>query len=712
MNHRPLAALLTGVLLLFSLALHAQVDTPPPVITSILSTNGQRVFSFTPYPAASQIRLLSTTNLSSGFLAITNGTLTNFAWYVPNSVSNGFYLLEIQPLATNVQLATIALNRLAYGPTPKLLDDLVYGSNPQAAQDWINSQLAPETITEHVASSHTNVNIIAAKFATETTYLNDTNLSGPGTANINDLRAWHVLNAVGADRQLLEVLTQFCENHFVTQYSKTYDYFGSFYNGIPNVRERIATEMERREIFRWRQALLNPTCTFQDLLKISAESPAMIIYLDTVNSRSDGVRIPNENYAREIMELFSMGVDNGYDQSDITALSYAWAGWSVEMVETNEWYNPLAGKAVTKLNMDDPSTAYTNLVGSWTFNFKNGRYRSTNIVVFPNKSVPARFGEPWVSKNYGNGTGGAYQLTIPARSGNTALQSGYDVIAHLSNLPFTEEYICVKLCRLFVHDDFAHGYDFTDPNLSAEGKLVKQCMLAWENSNPKGQIRPVLTTIFNSDLFRSQNAAFQKVKTPLEYAVSAIRALRYSTNGIGPDTFTADTDGYSISGTGTSALPSSAPLSRMGGMYLFERSEPNGYPENSDGWISAGTLAERLRFVQSICIAPGQSGKSDAGTNNIVNPVAFLQNRLPSSDWKNATNVVNLFLDTLYPGEGQANLAPYRTAMINFLNTADDGVTSSPFANLTLLTTANSTYDNRVRGMVGMLFTYQRFQEQ
>lgn len=712
MNRRILSGLLAGWL--FSLtSVYAQLATPPPTITSVVSSNGQQVLTFTPYPAANQIHLLASSNLTDGFFTVTNGTTTNFSWSVPAATPNTFYRLEIQPLTTNVQLATIALNRLAYGPTPKLLDELVFNNDPQALQDWVTGQLAPDTITENVANSHTNIDLIEAEFGSPQIYIDYTATDGPGTANINDLRAWFVLHAVGADRQLLEVLSQFCENHFVTQYSKTYNFFTSYYNGVINARERLSAEFERYEMQRWRQVLLNPNGTFLDLLTVSAESPAMIIYLDTVNSRADGTRIPNENYARELLELFTMGVDNGYDQNDIVALSYAWAGWSVEMVELSDWNNPHAAKATTKLNSGDSSTAYTNLVGTWVMNFKNSRYRNTNIVVFPNKTVPARFGEPWVSKTYGNGTPGSYELNIPGRSGTAAMQSGYDALSHLANLPFTEEFLSVKLCRLLVHDDFATGYDFTDGEETPEEALVKQCMLAWENSSPKGQLRPVLSTIVNSDLFRSQYTAFQKVKTPLEFAVSAIRALRFSTNNAGPDTFTADTDGYAISGATNqvSATPSSAPLSRMGGMYLFERADPDGYPESSVGWISAGTLAERLRYAQSICIAVGQSGKSDAGNANVVNPVAFLQNRLPQTDWKDADKVADFFISMLYPGEGQANLTQYRAAAVNFLNTADNG-TSSLFSSLTVSTTANSTYDNRVRGLVGMLFTFQRFQEQ
>ena len=107
------------------------------------------------------------------------------------------------------------------------------------------------------------------------------------------------------------------------------------------------------------------------------------------------------------------------------------------------------------------------------------------------------------------------------------IQEGYQVIQHLANLPFTEEYISVKLCRLLVHDNFPNPsndpsnavyniYNYAAGNLSPEADLVHRCMLAWETNSPKGQTWKVLKTIFDSELFRSQSAAFQKVKTPLE----------------------------------------------------------------------------------------------------------------------------------------------------------------------------------------------------
>jgi uncharacterized protein (DUF1800 family) len=535
------------------------------------------------------------------------------------------------------------------------------------------------------------------------------------SASIDDLRAWHVLRAVESRRQLLEVLDQFLENHFVTQYSKSRDYFDTFYND-GNLLGQLAAQLEFKENQRWRQALLNPQCSFYDLLKISAESPAMIIYLDTVSSRGDGGNVANENYARELLELFDFGVDNGYDQTDITVMSRCWTGWRLELVDAINEFNPFAAKTQNRVP-GALNGAYTNLVGVWSFNYKPTYHNTAAKYIFYNhdsagspttpKTVPARFGAPWAGTLYG--------LYVPARTGTNGIQDGYDVIRHIANQPFTEEYISLKLCRLFVHDDFpnpsndpsngSYGfYNYGAGSLTPEADLVHQCMLAWENSNPKGQIRAVLNTIFNSDLFRRHDSSMQKIKTPLEYTVSAIRALRAAGNN---GTFTATTDGYAL----VSPLSATA-LARMGSMFLFDRAAPDGYPEAGPPWISAGTLAERLRFVQALLHSTNVAGVSrptDAGSNSSVDPVGLLKLKLPAGSWNDPGAVADYFLSILYPAEGRANLDLYRTAALNFLNTADNGVTLSPF---NVLGNTSTAYDTRVRGMVAMLMTFQRFHEQ
>jgi uncharacterized protein (DUF1800 family) len=528
-----------------------------------------------------------------------------------------------------------------------------------------------------------------------------------GDPRLEDLRGWFCTRAVGAEGQLTEVLLQFLENHFVTQHSKTSDYLDRYYDG--SILDRISTALEYRENARWRQALSNPNCTFYDLLKISAESPAMIIYLDTVGSRGDGTRIANENYARELFELFCMGVDNGYDQNDIVAMSRAWTGWTVDIVDSDQVNNPYATRA-SKYNGLYPGNGFnvvSNLIGVWTFTY-NSTWHGTNrapilstwdtnsppgdpIATGP-KRYPSRFGFAWA--------GNSYQLVLPRRSGNSSIFDGYDVLSHLADVAFTQEYISVKLCRLFIHDGFVHGvYDYTDPNRSAEAELIRQCMIAWNNPGSdgrRGNIRAILRTIFDSELFRSHGGSLQKVKTPLEFLASSVRAMRASR----PDgSLTGSTDGYSFI----------SPLSRMGSMSLFNRADPDGYPEAGAPWISAGTLAERLRFTQSFLTAPTTSGRPTDAGNCFSDPVALLKMKLPSNAWNNTGAVADYFLSILFPAEGKANLDLYRLSAIGFLNTADDGVSLALFSSLG---NTSTTYDTRVRGMVSLLMTTQRFQEQ
>merc|ERR1711916_228281 len=93
-----------------------------------------------------------------------------------------------------------------------------------------------------------------------------------------------------------------------------------------NRAEYEAVQMEFREYeFFYRNALGN----FGDLLLYSATSPSQLIYLDNVLNR---VGEANENYAREILELFAFGVDNRYTQADIEQLSRAFTGWQIRKV--------------------------------------------------------------------------------------------------------------------------------------------------------------------------------------------------------------------------------------------------------------------------------------------------------------------------------------------------------------------------------------------
>jgi uncharacterized protein (DUF1800 family) len=528
-----------------------------------------------------------------------------------------------------------------------------------------------------------------------------------------DLRRWHLLTAVQSKRQLLEILRQFCENHFVTQYTKASEFLAGFYKD--GNEGRAATQIELRENLKWRAALLKPQVTFYDLLKISAESPAMIIYLDTVNSRGNATRdgngqvtkrnIANENYARELCELFCFGVDNGYDQQDIVEVSRAWTGWTIGYKKREDDGNPFGANLRDDPAVQPPNSGIQDFSLYWTLHYREGRHdERTKYCFYDNiqrdaqqnvtsagqpKLVPARFGAPWAGRPYG--------LRLTGSTTTNSIREGYQILQHMADQPFTQEFISVKLCRLLVHDGFHQGYDFTDSVVTPEEALVHDCMMAWENppgGGPKGQLRAVLRVILKSELFRNHPGSLQKIKTPLEYAVSATRALRAKK---ADGTYTAETRGEDdLTGL----------LNDAGRMRLFDRGDPDGYPEEGPAWISAGTLAERLQFIERSLTKSTTAGAVRTAPD--LDPVGLLKLKQPSVT-TDAGAVVDYFLSILFPAEGMGNLTHYRNDAIQFLNTTSNGSVASPFS---ALKTNTTEYENRIRGMVSFLMTTQRFQEQ
>ncbi len=121
------------------------------------------------------------------------------------------------------------------------------------------------------------------------------------------LQEQKVLRAVYSERQLQEVLTDFWFNHFNVDARKIDD-------------KPVLVEYERDVI---RPRVFG---RFRDLLGATAKSPAMLFYLDNWLSRANAI---NENYARELMELHTLGVDGGYTQDDVVNVARAFTGWTM-----------------------------------------------------------------------------------------------------------------------------------------------------------------------------------------------------------------------------------------------------------------------------------------------------------------------------------------------------------------------------------------------
>jgi uncharacterized protein (DUF1800 family) len=229
---------------------------------------------------------------------------------------------------TERQRALHALNRLGFGPRPGDVERVM-----QIGVDkWIDRQLHPEGIADAAVDQRletyatlqmSNRDIVQKYYAPvaeirreakgDQTMLKELREKIPYDQRpqrvVEELVSQRIVRAADSDRQLNEVMVDFWMNHFNVFLGKGLDRFllTSYERDV--VRPRV-----------WGK--------FEDLLMATAKSPAMLFYLD--NARSTNGKL-NENYAREIMELHTLGVDGGYTQKDVTELARVLTGWSIAM---------------------------------------------------------------------------------------------------------------------------------------------------------------------------------------------------------------------------------------------------------------------------------------------------------------------------------------------------------------------------------------------
>jgi uncharacterized protein (DUF1800 family) len=380
-----------------------------------------------------------------------------------------------------------------------------------------------------------------------------------------------ILRAVYSDRQLQEVMTDFWFNHFNIYVQKGPD--------------RILTASYERDAIR-----PNVFGKFEDLLKATAEHPAMLFYLDNWMSASPNAKIPdrneirrmrrerrfggfgnrgmrrmeiddlrtrnqngkvakrsrglNENYAREIMELHTLGVDGGYTQKDVQEVARCFTGWTIR--------NPRAG-------------------GDFYFNqFMHDDGEKTVL-----------------GKKVSSGGG---------------IKDGYAVIHMLATHPSTAKFISTKLARKFVSDN-------PPPALVAR---MSQTFLKTD-----GDIREVLRTMFKSPEFFAAENYRAKIKTPFELTVSAVRAIGADTNG----------------------NPQFHRWMAQMGEGLFMCQPPTGYPDTAERWVNTGALLERMNFALAL------------SENRIPGARANLDNLLAGVNTTRQSQVVDHFVNLLLRGQ-------------------------------------------------------------
>jgi uncharacterized protein (DUF1800 family) len=435
---------------------------------------------------------------------------------------------------TDDQAIVHVLNRVGFGPRPGDVEKV----RAVGLRRYIDDQLHPERLADPLMSARlgglTTIGLSAQEIAEryerpliEARRERKQNAKDAGPeaerqmardpvrvqANsvVAELSEQKILSAVYSERQLQEVLTDFWFNHFNVDARKNRTRF-------------LLTTYERDTI---RPRVLG---RFRDLLEATARDPAMLVYLDNWMSASptdagtlarrpsnprrglppspDGAqpkRAPrglNENYARELMELHTLGVDGGYTQKDVTEVARAFTGWTIE--------NPRRGSS---------------------FRFEPRMHDQGAKVVLGH--------------------------TIKAGGGES---DGEQVLDILAAHPSTARFIATKLARRFVSD-------------VPPPALVDRAAARFRET--RGDLREVTRTILTSREFLSPEAYYAKVKTPLEFVVSALRATASDVQ---------------------EARPIIRELQQLG-MPLYMCQPPTGYKDTADAWVNTGALVSRMNYA-------------------------------------------------------------------------------------------------------------------
>ncbi len=240
---------------------------------------------------------------------------------------------------------------------------------------------------------------------------------------------------------------------------------GLFATGYTKLNQ-ARSQLNQVEMFR-----RNGLGPFDDLLLEISRDPAMLVWLDNNDNHGSAI---NENYGRELLELFSMGIGN-YTEDDIKECARAFTGWTLGNAEY------MAVRA-----QKDSIWPYGRI--AWHFDYRDQDH------------------------DHGEKT----------FLGETGHFNGDDIINIIAKQDATADFICTRLFQFFAADE-----------VTADGQQTIAAMK--ETYFESGyRIKDVLRTLFNSDYFKSDDARFARVKGPVELVVGAIRmAGSYQTPTLG-----------------------------------------------------------------------------------------------------------------------------------------------------------------------------------
>ncbi len=371
-----------------------------------------------------------------------------------------------------VQLAMIALSRMSFGARPGDNESFLAlgSSDDERLRAYVQQQLNPDLIDDSDFESRYNAAGFETLHKSQEQLYADHIAGNPYDSNNDEYWKWYskpayelvdatILRAVYSKKQLVELLADFWHNHFNIYFWQD--------DGVPLLVSY------NRDVLR-RHMLGN----FRQMLEAVASHPSMLYYLNQNNSSDAG---PNENFARELFELHTLGAENYLGVRDPNTVEKDANSISIGYVD-NDVYE--AARCLTGWRVDDD--VYEN---------EDGIEKTGNFIYY----------RPWHDR-FNKLVLGKY---IPADQSD--MQDGRDVLDLLAYHPGTARYIARKLCRRFISD--------TPPD-----SVVQAAAAAFtEYRDAPDQLKRVVETILLSDEFKQSWG--EKIKRPFEAGISIMRAL-------------------------------------------------------------------------------------------------------------------------------------------------------------------------------------------
>jgi len=440
--------------------------------------------------------------------------------------------LPVQPDALSIPPAAVRwLTRGTFGFTQfDLAAFNALGASDDARwQAWLGKQLDPATIVDSACDSR----IASAAFTTLgksaaqlwADHHSDTDNYYNRMLPVSESECATLIRQVYSQRQLFEVTTDFWHDHFSV--------FGWDYDGGP-MFPAFDRDAIRPNVFG----------NFRTMLQAVCQSASMMYMLDLYTSYSGH---PNENYARELHELHTLGAENYagiVDDPDDDPSLPTFVDWQ--------------GKVERLQYVDDDVYEAARVLTGWTISQSTWETR--------NDANPGTF--EYVQSLHDAGVKRVLHRNFSAGGGQN---DGTQLFDMLAQHPGTAHFVAGKLCRRFVGDD-------------ASATLVQQAAdLFHAQWQAPDQIKQVLLLILQSAEFK--NGWGNKMKRPAMSAVSALRALAAD--------FTPRPDNTST------YTPTEEFVGRLQacGQRLFYWPAPNGYPDNQVAWSSTGALGMTLRLL-------------------------------------------------------------------------------------------------------------------